>query len=99
MENISQNHTAFNYEILQPINFEGIIVTDGICGSGKTSNIQSLIKQILDFDSTAKFIYVTPYLLEAHRIAGTVPLNNTDKNSPPLKDSLGRLQYLKKKIF
>jgi len=96
MENFDFVYTTDSYEMVEPINFDGIIVIDGICGSGKTSSIQEFISEVSKADKTARFIYVTPYLKECHRVAGTLPEDETSKDSPPLKDSLGEIMYLKK---
>lgn len=56
-----------------------ITVTDGVCGSGKTQGIFELINELSPAPSygdppLTKFIFVTPFLMECHRIAGSVPI-------------------------
>lgn len=55
-----------------------ITVFDGICGSGKTTRAIELIQRLTGsgYGSrlTEKFIFVTPYMMECHRIAGTIPV-------------------------
>lgn len=58
-----------------------VVVIDGICGSGKTTTAIQLIKDLtLPFTGYGsrrqdKFIFVTPFIMEAHRIAGSVPID------------------------
>lgn len=64
-------------------------VIDGLCGSGKTIGIAGLIKQS---ELKYKFIFISPYLKECHRLAGTIP-DERDESLPPKKDLNGEIIY------
>jgi hypothetical protein len=66
-----------------------IEVYDGICGSGKTTLISNMIKNT---ESSQKILFITPYLEECHRIAGTYPDDRYD-DMPPLRDKKNRIRY------
>jgi len=58
-----------------------VTIIDGICGSGKTTAAIDLIKKLsIPLESYGgrledKFIFVTPFIMEAHRIAGSIPVD------------------------
>ncbi|MFA7273422.1 MAG: hypothetical protein WC044_06110 [Crocinitomicaceae bacterium] len=56
-----------------------VIVFDGICGSGKTTRAFELINELTTIPHYGsrmdpKFIFVTPFTMECHRIAGSIPI-------------------------
>lgn len=63
-----------------------ITVFDALMGQGKT---QKIISKIKDTNNNQKFIYITPLLSEAHRIAGTLYCKDDD-NKKPLKCNITR---------
>lgn len=63
-----------------------IKVFDAMMGQGKT---QKIISKIQETEANQKFIYITPLLTEAHRIAGTV-YDQDDANKKPLTCNVTR---------
>ena len=63
-----------------------ITVFDAMMGQGKT---QKIISKINETEITQKFIYITPLLSEAHRIAGTI-YSEDDTDKKPLRCDLTR---------
>lgn len=72
------NHIPFSESLLTKTT--SITVFDAMMGQGKT---QKIISKIKDTATDQKFIYITPLLSEAHRIAGTT-YNEDDPNKKPL---------------
>lgn len=83
--------------VLNPLNTK-FVVWDAMMSSGKT---QRIIKTMIAehkptgyFGVTPeKFMYISPYLDEAHRIAGTTPITGDDAKRPKL-DANGKVIYL-----
>ena len=67
-----------------------ITIIDGICGSGKTSLIVDKLK---DLPNDERVIYISPYLDECHRIAGTTYHDDPENKTPDL-DFFGDIIYL-----
>jgi hypothetical protein len=65
-------------------------VYDGLCGSGKTTLISKIIKST---EASQKIIFITPYLKECHRIAGTEYIEDTEGKIIPQKDEKGNFIY------
>lgn len=75
-------------------NESNIVVWDAMMGQGKTTKvIQYMLQEhrILKIDS-GKFLYVSPYLSEAHRIAGT-SCKDDDVNQLPILNENGAYIY------
>jgi hypothetical protein len=58
--------------------YSEVKVIDGICGSGKTTKTFDLINELSTPSRYSqrpdpKFIFVTPFLMECHRVAGSIP--------------------------
>ena len=82
--------------VLNPLNTK-FVVWDAMMSSGKTQRIiQTMIaehKPTSFFGATPeKFMYISPYLDEAHRIAGTTPITGDDAKRPKL-DADGKVIY------
>lgn len=83
--------------VLNPLNTK-FVVWDAMMSSGKTQRIiKTMItehKPLGYFGATPeKFMYISPYLDEAHRIAGTTPITGDDAKRPKL-DAKGKVIYL-----
>lgn len=64
-----------------------ITIVDGICGSGKTTDMM----QYMNDHRYKRFIFFTPFISECHRIAGTSPKSKTDDE--PKVDKSGNVVY------
>ena len=80
--------------------FEGVLVYSGICGIGKTHRVFELIKHydVYRTKSTTeypvdRFIFVTPFISECHRVAGTVPSDEGNPSSEPKIGADGKMIY------
>lgn len=74
------------------------VVWDAMMSSGKTQKI--IATMIAEHKPTGyfgaspeKFMYISPYLEEAHRIAGTTPITGDESKRPKL-DANGKVVYL-----
>ena len=65
-----------------------VVVVDALCGQGKTESVIDMMQK----DTEGKFLYVTPYLDECHRVAGTI-YDPLDKDKRPLTDIDGNYIY------
>lgn len=65
-----------------------VVVLDALCGQGKTESIIDMMQK----EKEGKFLYVTPYLSECHRVAGTV-FDPLDEDKKPLVNSDGDYIY------
>lgn len=65
-----------------------VVVIDALCGQGKTESIIDMMQK----DVSGKFLYVTPYLSECHRVAGT-SYDVEDEYKKPLLDVEGNYLY------
>lgn len=65
-----------------------VVVYDAMCGQGKTESVIEMMKN----DSDGKFLYVTPYLTECHRVAGTM-FDVEDVDKKPLLNADGEYLY------
>ena len=65
-----------------------VVVVDALCGQGKTESVIEMMQK----DVNGKFLYVTPYLSECHRVAGTV-YDPTDEDKKPITDEDGNYIY------
>lgn len=65
-----------------------VVVVDALCGQGKTESVIEMMQK----DVNGKFLYVTPYLSECHRVAGTV-YDPTDEDKKPITDEDGNYVY------
>ena len=63
------------------------IVYDALCGSGKTNRIKDLMYAER---CSEKFLYITPFLSECHRIAATTA---TDEGACKYNDTTGGVEY------
>lgn len=75
----------------------GVIVVDGICGIGKTTEAMEDMQKLILANKNNRVIYVSPYLDELHRVAGTIrdskslegrPLMNSNKEPIYKKDAI-----------
>lgn len=73
--------------------FRGLVVYDGVCGIGKTTDILNHIEGLISSNPDNRVIYVGQYLEELHRIAGTTADPAKPKSQPPIKDSKGKTKY------
>ena len=65
-----------------------VVVVDAMCGQGKTESVIEMMQK----DVEGKFLYVTPYLSECHRVAGT-SYDPSDEHKKPLLNSEGNYIY------
>ena len=65
-----------------------VVVVDALCGQGKTESVIEMMQK----DVEGKFLYVTPYLSECHRVAGT-SYDVEDEYKKPLLDLEGDYIY------
>lgn len=83
----------------EELNFRGVIVHDGICGVGKTTEIFEHINNTIKLESKEnKILYVGQFLSELHRVAGTTPEENS-KSQIPERDNKGKIIYESKRLF
>ena len=74
------------------LGLEAVIIQDGVCGSGKTTSIFNYINfELLPANTENRIIFISPYLDELHRIAGTK--SDGTKANNPVKDKQGRVIY------
>ena len=65
-----------------------VVVIDALCGQGKTESVIEMMQK----DVNGKFLYVTPYLSECHRVAGTI-YDPVDEDKKPITDEDGEYIY------
>ena len=65
-----------------------VVVVDALCGQGKTESVIEMMQK----DVEGKFLYVTPYLSECHRVAGTL-YDAEDIDKKPLLSETGEYIY------
>ena len=65
-----------------------VVVIDALCGQGKTESVIEMMQK----DVNGKFLYVTPYLSECHRVAGTM-YDPVDEDKKPITDEDGEYIY------
>lgn len=65
-----------------------VVVIDALCGQGKTESVIEMMQK----DVNGKFLYVTPYLSECHRVAGTM-YDPVDEDKKPITDEDGNCIY------
>ena len=65
-----------------------VVVVDALCGQGKTESVIEMMQK----DVEDKFLYVTPYLSECHRVAGTL-YDTEDIDKKPLLSETGEYIY------
>lgn len=65
-----------------------VVVVDALCGQGKTESVIEMMQK----DVEGKFLYVTPYLSECHRVAGTL-YDTEDIDKKPLLNETGEYIY------
>lgn len=65
-----------------------VVVIDALCGQGKTESVIEMMQK----DVSGKFLYVTPYLSECHRVAGTM-YDTVDEDKKPITDEYGNYIY------
>lgn len=65
-----------------------VVVVDALCGQGKTESVIEMMQK----DVNGKFLYVTPYLSECHRVAGTM-YDPVDEDKKPITDEDGNYIY------
>lgn len=69
-----------------------VVIQDGVCGVGKTTSIfQHLNNVVLAEHPDNRVIFISPYLDELHRVAGTE--SDGTKYNRPKKDSQRRVIY------
>lgn len=65
------------------------VVYDAVCGSGKTERVMDYMVS----NSDEKFIYITPFLSECHRIAATKPVDEGVDDAPEIDMLTGLPKY------
>lgn len=93
---------AFIQAYLQDANskaFEGVVVYDGVCGIGKTTDIFDHINDnVIAKNPKNKVIFVGVYLAELHRVAGTKPMPDK-KSQPPIRGEDKKVIYADSRLF
>lgn len=65
------------------------VVYDALCGSGKTKRVRDYFVQNAESE---KFIYITPFISECHKMAGTTP-DEDNEMMPKVCDFKGMVVY------
>jgi hypothetical protein len=62
-------------DIRENLYFDGVLIYDGVCGVGKTTSAIRLMKLFYEEGmGDNRFIFISPFIMECHRIAGTIPI-------------------------
>lgn len=62
-------------DIRENLYFDGVLIYDGVCGVGKTTSAIRLMKLFYEEGmADNRFIFISPFIMECHRIAGTIPI-------------------------
>lgn len=92
--NMVENHVLRHFKNPLASQLEGVVVNDGICGIGKTEGvIEQINKEFIGKKSKRRVLYVSPYLEELHRVAGTTFKTTKEGITKPVRDKNKKLIY------